>query len=55
MTVLRSSKGSFSAMQKMQSAGAASKAPCSTICQPYSVPDGRTPCGTKCMMYCVGK
>ncbi len=28
---------------------------CSTICQPYSVPGGCTPCGTKCMMYCAGK
>ena len=57
MTVLRSNKGTFQAMQKAQSSAnrGAAMASCSTICQPYSVPGGGTPCGTKCIMYCVGK
>lgn len=27
---------------------------CGTICQPYSPPEP-TPCGSVCMLYCVGK
>lgn len=55
MTVLRNSKGNFTYMQNAQRTGTAAMAPCSTICQPYSVPGGGTPCGSKCIMYCAGK
>lgn len=36
---------------KMEKQGAA---PCSTICQPYT-PPSPTPCGSICVLYCVGK
>ena len=55
MTIIRNSKGNFSAMQKTQKAKTEVNGSCGTICQPYSVPGGCTPRGTKCIMYCAGK
>lgn len=43
----------FIGLSSLQSGGV--YASCSTICFPYEVPGGGTPCGTKCMMYCVGR
>jgi len=57
MKILRDSNGSFQAMNRMQNTvnGNRAMAPCAHICQPYSVPGGGTPCGSICVMYCVGK
>ena len=57
MTVLRyGNNGNFKAAQLAQSRPlkTAGMGPCQTICQPYSAPTP-TPCGTKCIMYCVGQ
>ncbi len=61
MTLLRTDvadgarNSSFSRISVKQMGRSFAMAPCQTICQPYSVPGGGTPCGSKCMMYCVGK
>lgn len=52
MTILRKSKGTFVAVQKKQTAKSVIMGPCGSICQPYEVPGGGTPCGTKCIQYC---
>ena len=55
MTVLRKQSGDLVSKQKqVQFRKMSLNAPCQTICQPYTPPNP-TPCGSICVLYCVGK